>query len=468
MGAQLRCGSLLGGLASLSLLAGCPAAEQDSVCDTDECPNTDPVASESTEQPPDTDTFSPQTSTGSTSGSTSGSDGSESSDSSGGPSFFGGCDGSETPSGLAIRDLSAFQVVEIPMVDDCDPVAPDTRPLPLVAGRPTAFRASIDVAPDAAGSTLALEVLVVSGEQLISRVGPCVTVDSQHSPLEAHVEIDANIEPGATYSVQISQCDPGEGFDARYDRFPAAGGLELGAQDTGVMRLHVVPFEVGGFVPDHSQEVLDGFRDAIVAHYPVRDVEITVEAVQPDTGEGQVDMGELMSRLIGLQEDRVFASGDVDPSVADIYYYGLVTGAATRGEFCDSCPTGTSEAGLGERAGSAMGAAFADELSQSTLIHELGHMHGLLHSPCGDPDLQDTRFPYVDGSTQSEGWDFRSGTFIPADHNDLMGYCQPRWVSDYHYAKMVEWVELARTWTAQKSKMQPGGELHLQHCSVPG
>jgi hypothetical protein len=264
--------------------------------------------------------------------------------------------------------------------------------------------------------------------------------------------------------MSVSRCD-GEALAA----FPDGGDVELGAQTTGALRVHLVPFEIGGFVPDTSQAVIDGFREALAAHYPVTDVEITVGDVEPDAGDGQVDMGDLLIRIVQIQEADLFASGDIDPTKADIYYYGLVTGAATREEFCDECPTGTSEAGLGERAGSGVGAAFADALAESTLVHEMGHMHGLLHSTCGDPDGQDPEFPYADGATHTEGWDIRTGELVPPTHNDLMGYCQPRWVSDYNYRKLVDWVQLAASW---KRGMQAPAPASLRastrtRCSAP-
>ncbi len=362
----------------------------------------------------------------------------------------GGPPGQTCASAAVLRDVSLFQVVEVPLVQGCAEVDPTARRT-IVADRVAVVRARIEASTLAAGTELALRLEI--GDQVLT--GSCVDVGGQASaPLLVDVPAGA-VAADADYAVSVIDCAAPD--VAALDGFPASGRADLGVDTMAPIRLHLVPFEVGGFVPDTSPAVIDGFRDAVLAMYPVADVQITVADVEPDDNGGQVDMGNLMFRLIALQEELVFASGDLDPSVADIYYYGLVTGAATREEFCDTCPTGTSESGVGDRAGSAVGAAFADALSESTLVHELGHMHGLLHSPCGDPSLQDDAFPHADGSTQTEGWDFRTGTFVPPDHHDLMGYCQPRWVSGYHYDKMVEWVHLAASWSGAGDVAPPPG-----------
>lgn len=343
---------------------------------------------------------------------------------------------------LVLRGVTLFQTIAIPLAQDCAAIATADRVAPIVAGRAAMVRATLDKSASWEATEVAARVELSSARGEESFTGACTSIGAGEGTAELQVEIPAaSMHSDTGWSLSVAACDGGT-----LVAFPGAGRVELGAETTGVLRVHLVPFEVGGFVPDTSPRVIDGFRAALGAHYPVTDVEITVGAVEPDDGGGQVDMGALLIRIVQIQEANLFASGDLDPARAGIYYYGLVTGAATREEFCDECPTGTSEAGLGERAGSAVGAAFADALSQSTLVHEMGHMHGLLHSTCGDPDGQDPSFPYADGATHTEGWDARTGELVPPTHNDLMGYCQPRWVSDYNYRKLVDWVQLAATW----------------------
>ncbi|MGB1275356.1 MAG: M66 family metalloprotease, partial [Nannocystaceae bacterium] len=170
------------------------------------------------------------------------------------------------------------------------------------------------------------------------------------------------------------------------------------------------------------------------------EVEITVGSVQPNPypdlpadealGDALFDVGVLMEQT--------------DMAPPDVYYYGLMQPAETRDDY-DGL-TGTSQE-LDHRAGFAMGAGFGDELSESTLVHELGHLHFLKHAPCGSPSNLDPAFPHADGMAHTEGYDVRTQSFLGADEgSDLMSYCQPRWISTYHYEKLASWVQVSQTW----------------------
>lgn len=341
------------------------------------------------------------------------------------------CDG-PVASGVVLRDVTLFQVLAVDALRDGVAVDPAARRVPLIAGRGAVVRARLDVDADWEARDLGLrvEVTLEGSTETFLAIGD--------DPQRLRVDLpDTVMVPGAEYAVSVIDCAGGPAGDST--RFPTVGLAPLAVVETGPIAIHLVPFEVGGFVPDTSDAVVDGFRDAVYAVYPTTEVEITVGPVVPDDNAGVVDMGDLLVRLGVIQEQE-------DQAPPHVYYYGLVTGAETREEFCDDCPTGTSEAGNGNRAAFALGAAFADQRSEDTLIHELGHMHGLLHAPCGDPSDVDESFPHEGALIDLEGYDVRTDSFVPADHIDLMAYCYPRWVSDYSYAKLVDWVALSQSW----------------------
>ena len=78
-------------------------------------------------------------------------------------------------------------------------------------------------------------------------------------------------------------------------------------------------------------------------------------------------------------------------------------------------------------------------LSQDdTFAHEVGHNMSLRHAPCGGAGGPDPRFPYRDGSTGVWGYNPAGGGIIDPDQfKDLMGYCDPSWVSDYSFEKAL-------------------------------
>ena len=77
--------------------------------------------------------------------------------------------------------------------------------------------------------------------------------------------------------------------------------------------------------------------------------------------------------------------------------------------------------------------------------HELGHNFGLSHAPggCDETAPIDRDYPYPRaGIGPRRGWAASRNVFVnPGDdnpHYDVMGYCVPRFVSDYNYNKMID------------------------------
>lgn len=76
----------------------------------------------------------------------------------------------------------------------------------------------------------------------------------------------------------------------------------------------------------------------------------------------------------------------------------------------------------------------------NTIAHELGHNLSLRHAPCGGPANVDGSYPYGDGSVGSWGYDFRlGGVVIRPSTPDLMSYCDPSWISDYHFTNALRY-----------------------------
>ena len=71
----------------------------------------------------------------------------------------------------------------------------------------------------------------------------------------------------------------------------------------------------------------------------------------------------------------------------------------------------------------------------TVIAHEFGHNLSLLHAPChvdGDP-----AYPYAGGRIGAWGWD--GSQLIEPDARDLMGYCHPNWISDFHFTNALRY-----------------------------
>ena len=101
--------------------------------------------------------------------------------------------------------------------------------------------------------------------------------------------------------------------------------------------------------------------------------------------------------------------------------------------------TGHYKGTMSPPVGRAGGVAFAPGRSSFSqprgyiFAHELGHNLSLLHAPCVAQAWVDPSYPYPDGSIGVWGYDFRGDSLARPSRPDLMSYCGPRWISDYHF-----------------------------------
>lgn len=88
--------------------------------------------------------------------------------------------------------------------------------------------------------------------------------------------------------------------------------------------------------------------------------------------------------------------------------------------------------------------ALGQSFIMESVGHELGHVYGLDHAPCGGPADPDEDFVPPDGSIGDVGVDPDTLVTFPASTSDFMSYCgdhgatayENQWVSGYHWAKL--------------------------------
>ncbi len=76
---------------------------------------------------------------------------------------------------------------------------------------------------------------------------------------------------------------------------------------------------------------------------------------------------------------------------------------------------------------------------EDVMAHELGHNLYLSHADCGNVASPDEGFPYENARSGVWGYDPRDGSLVPPDRADLMSYCEPTWVSDYHFTNALRY-----------------------------
>ena len=326
---------------------------------------------------------------------------------------------------------------------------------PVVAFRPGLLR--VHVSPQADWQS----------REIVARLrwepanGPATLTDAVMTPTGAssdgtygstfNFELDGpDIEPGASYSIELreSSDDPPVTGTAANAAWPSSGTADLPAAYNGdQLRVHVIPVQYdadgSGRMPDTSATQLAIYSDMLYRVYPAANVEVTVDP-DPLVIDYQVSAngngwGDLLYEITDVRYDR----GIPD----DVYVYGTFQPAPSFGQFCSGgCVAGLSwraddPSGVWARA--SIGLGYTGGGGAETLIHEVGHAHGRAHAPCsvGQPD---PNYPHPGGELGQWGWDLLDRQLKhPSDFRDMMGYCSPRWISDYTWEALfdrVGWV----------------------------
>jgi hypothetical protein len=344
---------------------------------------------------------------------------------------------------VTISRITLLQSLEIPVMDGGAAVDHDN--IPLVALRDSVLRVFVSPGGGFSPHELTARARIVttsptgsfaqvfSGTQTISG-------ESDDADITTTIQIPIPgvvLEPGSSVTVVLNDTEGDSPDVATSDaRWPQDGSLaDLGVRDGGDhLRVMIVPveYEADGShrLPDTSDDQIEAYRERFYNLYPTADVEITVHDPWPYAGVvSGINSTSYGALLTALQKLR--ASDQPDP---DVYYYGAFEATSSFASFCGGgCITGLSSIGMPV----SVGIGYSGQESTGTAVHEVGHAHGLEHAPCGGASAPDPAFPYPGGSIGVWGYDsFAPQMIDPGVFTDMMGYCQPIWISDFFFAKL--------------------------------
>ena len=346
---------------------------------------------------------------------------------------------------LTVSEVAVFQATKATVMKDGAKVA--TPNAPVIAARPGLVRVYVTPEVGWKGRELFAELhLVVAGAEIATLTDKkTVRKASIDSDLTTTFGFDLSagqLAPSTSYFVTIHAKDGDATAPTGVLRYPGAGADDLGVM-TGAetIRIQIVPVkydaDASGRLPDTSPEQLELYRSTLFRMYPTAKVEVTVHAPLPWSTPIQAD---------GTGWD-VFLQGLIDLRASDgvrddVYYVGAMKPASTLGKFCGhGCVLGVAPqlgpTSVAERVAAIIG--YNGDESANTLLQELAHAMGRGHAPCGGAGGPDKKFPYADGGIGVWGWDVESKVLVsPDDYSDIMGYCQPGWVSDYTFAGLFK------------------------------
>jgi hypothetical protein len=344
---------------------------------------------------------------------------------------------------LRVGELALFQGVKIPLMRDGAEVT--ARAIPVIGGRRSYFRAYLSYGGAPTPGNVVGRLRVESGGNVQEFEATGLVADpSSEALLESSLNFDV---PGSailgdarvSLTLHVGGSCPGGGVQS----YPAGGGgFPLQPTDTGILKVVLVPIQYNadgsGRLPNLSEAQIQRYRDVLLAVYPTRDVEVTIR--EPvSSGIPLTNDSGWPALLESLRDQRAR-----DGAPNDVYYYGLVEPATNFMTYCQSsCVAGLSYLvdSLSATRLVGLGVGFATgSIAGETLIHELGHQHGRGHSPCGGGAGVDRSYPHAGGGIGEWGLDMRTvppRLQSPTNRKDLMGYCNPQWISDYTYGAIA-------------------------------
>ena len=299
-------------------------------------------------------------------------------------------------------------------------------PVPLVAGDSALLRvfvtaeeaSSTQIPPvraafyDAAGTEI--HVADIAGlEQVIpTEVHQGNLETSSNAVIPAAV-----VQPGLEVVIEVDPdgtLDPDLGVTTR---IPAEGRLKLDVVEMPTFDLTVIPMLWDQYQDSAILEITDSMtaahnlfqrtRDLL----PVGDMEVTVH--------DPVVTGDNFLSVLLRQVARIrIAEG------ATGHYMGMMTEASLA-------------SGLGIAQISGKSTISAPQVWP--MVHELGHNFSLRHGSCGGAGSPDPANPSPTGEIGAWGYDFSLHELVEPELSDLMTYCEPNWIGDYHFTNALRY-----------------------------
>lgn len=347
------------------------------------------------------------------------------------------------PEGLTISEISGFQTVKVPIMKNG---VATVGKAPLVANKDALIRVYVTV--DGSWTTHNVVGLldVTSGGstqtfKAIISASASSTDDAIYSTLNFKLPASV-VTADATFKVrvveQVKTAPPSD--QPSPTRYPQDGTstVGMGVKSSGAqVKITLVPIKYNadgsGRLPDTGASQMSTFKTTMVEMYPVPDVVFTMHAAVnwgsavAANGSG---WGQLLQMITNLRQQ--------EGAAPDVYYYGAFSPAASFAQFCGGgCVAGLSSVSqnLGDSwARASIGLGYSGLESAYTMAHEVGHAHGRNHAPCGGAQGVDPSYPYSGAGIGVWGYSMPDQALIPPTMGkDIMGYCQPQWISDYTY-----------------------------------
>lgn len=298
-------------------------------------------------------------------------------------------------------------------------------PVPLVAGRGALLRVFPEAVRDAEASNLQIRLSFYSDDAQTHVVER--TVDSgfkgtqnDESELTNSINVaipDWVIQPGLELEIAVEPEEDDSDSPSSTTTGSTSVRIPIEVHKLPIFNLTLVPFL---YVDSDDDSIVDTVR--AMADNPWEHELLADTRTLLPIGEWEVNAHEPVTTNSKSSHDVFMQTAAIQAMEDDDgYYMGMITESE-------------HSAGSADRGGTV---SFA--IPDSDIIaHEFGHNFGLMHAPCGVRGSSvDPSFPQEDGSLGSWGYDAQDQSIVSAATADVMSYCRPRWISDYHFSNAL-------------------------------
>jgi len=351
--------------------------------------------------------------------------------------------------GVTLSRVALYQGVEVPWMEGGAGASPGHAS--VTANRDAWLRVFFTPSQGFTPRDVAFRAVVggPSGERVLEVIRPVAMGSTQGSfESTANLLLPADaVAVGMTLAVEVVELIEDTTYDGStaQARFPLQGQAPVTVKNVGPIRIKIVPMRYTADGSDRTPDVSPGrlklIREALEAVYPSSEVILTArEPVEWNATWNQLSFGPMLQTVTSVRQS--------DGAPPDEYYYGMIQPADTLGAYCllacvmglgNVPPAGDALNRVGVGVGFDEGTDLNSDSGIETAVHEIGHALGLPHAPCGGAAGADPGYPYAGGGIGSWGFDARKRRlYDPAQHTDVMGYCDSRWISDYNYDLIAE------------------------------
>ena len=243
----------------------------------------------------------------------------------------------------------------------------------------------------------------------------------------------ALIQPGFSIIAEVDIANSVTESNELDNAFPASGFRAMNVRAVPALNVTFVPVvqRGNGLRGNVTAANAGNFLDVATRMHPLASYSAVIHAPYTTTTSDTLqddNSNTAWSRILG----EIDALRTVENSSR--YYYGVAKvsyPSGVAGVAYVSGPSGSERSALGW-----------DHLPSGSAVvaHELGHNWGRNHAPCGGPQGIDGSYPHADGSTGVYGLDVAVLALKPPTTSDIMGYCDPKWIGDYSYEAVLDYL----------------------------